>query len=83
PCVSRRLLTFIDNRHTASLQAGHFSDFVTVTEWRWARYRAAIDAAGPSGLVECAREIFGRRGVFRAEKLDDWYRLYHNSDASD
>lgn len=37
---SRKLLTFVDNRQDASLQAGHFNDFVQMVQLRGALYRA-------------------------------------------
>ncbi|WKG04631.1 DEAD/DEAH box helicase [Mycolicibacterium sp. HK-90] len=37
---SRKLLTFVDNRQDASLQAGHFNDFVQMTQLRGAVHRA-------------------------------------------
>lgn len=43
---AKKLLTFVDNRQDASLQAGHFNDFVQVTQVRGALYRAAGDAGG-------------------------------------
>lgn len=46
---ARKLLTFVDNRQDASLQAGHFNDFVQVVQLRGALYRAV--AAVPSGLT--------------------------------
>ncbi|MEU3999196.1 protein kinase [Streptomyces fungicidicus] len=46
---ARKLLTFVDNRQDASLQAGHFNDFVQITQLRGALYRAALDA-GEGGL---------------------------------
>ncbi|MFF4414910.1 DEAD/DEAH box helicase [Streptosporangium sp. NPDC001559] len=46
---ARKLLTFVDNRQDASLQAGHLNDFVQVTQLRGALYRAAL-AAGEEGL---------------------------------
>lgn len=46
---ARKLLTFVDNRQDASLQAGHFNDFVQVTQVRGALYRA-LEQAGPGGL---------------------------------
>ena len=39
---ARKLLTFVDNRQDASLQAGHFNDFVQVTQLRGALYRALV-----------------------------------------
>jgi hypothetical protein len=49
PVEARKLLTFVDNRQDASLQAGHFNDFAQVTQLRGALYRALRDA--PSGLT--------------------------------
>ena len=46
---ARKLLSFTDNRQDASLQAGHFNDFVEVSLLRSALYRAAAEA-GPAGL---------------------------------
>jgi hypothetical protein len=49
PLSARKLLSFTDNRQDASLQAGHFNDFVQVTLLR-AAIRAAVERAGPEGL---------------------------------
>ncbi|KUP98361.1 DEAD/DEAH box helicase [Thermobifida cellulosilytica] len=49
PPEARKLLTFVDNRQDASLQAGHFNDFAQVAQLRSALYRAALDA-GEAGL---------------------------------
>jgi superfamily II DNA/RNA helicase len=46
---ARKLLAFVDNRQDASLQAGHFNDFVQVTQLRGALYRAL--ANNPGGLT--------------------------------
>ncbi|WP_406516442.1 protein kinase domain-containing protein [Streptomyces sp. NBC_00134] len=46
---ARKLLTFVDNRQDASLQAGHFNDFAQVTQLRSALYQAAL-LAGEEGL---------------------------------
>jgi ATP-dependent helicase YprA (DUF1998 family) len=56
---ARKLLSFTDNRQDASLQAGHFNDFVEVGLTRSALYRAA-EAAGPDGLThdELAQKVF-------------------------
>ncbi|MEO3858056.1 DEAD/DEAH box helicase [Acrocarpospora sp. B8E8] len=45
----RKLLAFTDNRQDASLQAGHFNDFVQVVQLRGALYRALRTA--PDGLT--------------------------------
>ncbi|NMM24766.1 MAG: DEAD/DEAH box helicase [Phycicoccus sp.] len=46
---ARKLLTFVDNRQDASLQAGHFNDFVQVSQLRGALF-AALAKAGDAGL---------------------------------
>ena len=50
PAGARKLLTFVDNRQDASLQAGHFNDFAQVAQLRAALY-AALGAA-PEGLSQ-------------------------------
>ncbi|MBP7570562.1 MAG: DEAD/DEAH box helicase [Acidobacteria bacterium] len=56
---ARKLLSFTDNRQDASLQAGHFNDFIEVGLLRAAVYRAAA-AAGPDGLEHdsLAQQVF-------------------------
>ncbi len=49
PDDAKKLLTFVDNRQDASLQAGHLNDFVQVTQIRGALYRATREA-GEQGL---------------------------------
>ncbi|HEY3894982.1 MAG TPA: helicase-related protein [Pseudonocardiaceae bacterium] len=46
--TARKLLAFADNRQDASLQAGHFNDFIQVTQLRGALYRAI--ESNPDGL---------------------------------
>ncbi len=48
---ARKLLSFTDNRQDASLQAGHFNDFVEVSLLRSAIYKAVADA-GDEGLTD-------------------------------
>src|SRR5690606_2243052 len=60
---ARKLLTFVDNRQDASLQAGHFNDFAQVTQLRGALYQAAV-RAGEDGLrhddlAEAVTEVMG------------------------
>ncbi len=50
PETARKLLSFTDNRQDASLQAGHFNDFIQVAMLRGALARALTDA-GPSGIA--------------------------------
>jgi very-short-patch-repair endonuclease len=49
PATARKLLSFTDNRQDASLQAGHFNDFVEIGLLRGALYAAAAKA-GADGL---------------------------------
>ncbi|RKR90551.1 ATP-dependent helicase YprA (DUF1998 family) [Micromonospora pisi] len=55
---ARKLLTFVDNRQDASLQAGHFNDFVQVVQLRGALYQAAVKA-GETGIAheDLAKEV--------------------------
>jgi hypothetical protein len=49
PPKARKILSFTDNRQDASLQAGHFNDFVEIGLLRSALYRAAGEA-GEEGI---------------------------------
>jgi hypothetical protein len=46
---ARKLLSFTDNRQDASLQAGHFNDFIEIGLLRSALYKAVV-VAGAEGL---------------------------------
>ena len=48
PKEAQKVLSFTDNRQDASLQAGHFNDFVQVVQQRGALLRA-LQAAGDHG----------------------------------
>ncbi|MFJ4500301.1 protein kinase [Streptomyces sp. NPDC088864] len=65
---ARKLLTFVDNRQDASLQAGHFNDFVQITQLRGALHRATL-AAGADGLrhEELASAVAGAIGLAPAD----------------
>jgi ATP-dependent helicase YprA (DUF1998 family)/very-short-patch-repair endonuclease len=56
---ARKLLSFTDNRQDASLQAGHFNDFVETALLRSALY-AAVARAGEEGLRhdELTQKVF-------------------------
>lgn len=56
---ARKLLSFTDNRQDASLQAGHFNDFVQVTILRSVLYQA-LKAAGSEGIThdELTQAVF-------------------------
>jgi len=49
PAKARKLLSFTDNRQDASLQAGHFNDFIEIGVLRAGLYRAVANA-GSQGL---------------------------------
>jgi ATP-dependent helicase YprA (DUF1998 family)/very-short-patch-repair endonuclease len=59
PAEAKKLLSFTDNRQDASLQAGHFNDFVEIGLLRSALYKA-IEQAGENGLDhdELTQEVF-------------------------
>lgn len=58
PEEARKLLSFSDNRQDASLQAGHFNDFVEVGLLRSALYRATERAPTGLGHDELAAAVF-------------------------
>ncbi|MFE0172568.1 DJ-1/PfpI family protein [Streptomyces sp. NPDC059002] len=73
-----------DRAHTSAV-----SMYLAATGYRGGERYVDTDAvtdgdlitAGPTEPVAFAREIFGRLGdVLDAEKLDAWYRLFHDSD---
>jgi ATP-dependent helicase YprA (DUF1998 family) len=59
PLTARKLLSFTDNRQDASLQAGHFNDFVEIGLLRGGLYRAVANA-GSSGITheQLCQKIF-------------------------
>ena len=46
----KKLLSFTDNRQDASLQAGHFNDFIEMVLLRSAIYKA-VEKAGSAGIL--------------------------------
>jgi ATP-dependent helicase YprA (DUF1998 family) len=59
PQEARKLLSFTDNRQDASLQAGHFNDFIEVGLLRTG-LRKALELAGPVGIghEELTQRVF-------------------------
>ncbi|MEU9088590.1 type 1 glutamine amidotransferase family protein [Streptomyces sp. NPDC048428] len=53
----------------------HYTDADAVTD-------GDLITAGPTEPVAFAREVFARLGVYDEKKLDAWFRLFHDSDAS-
>jgi ATP-dependent helicase YprA (DUF1998 family)/very-short-patch-repair endonuclease len=68
PREAQKLLSFTDHRQDASLQAGHFNDFVQTGLLRGALYRA-VEAAGPQGLRHdhLTQKVFEALGLELAE----------------
>ena len=59
PEKARKLLSFTDNRQDASLQAGHFNDFIEIGLLRGALFKAIKDA-GENGIKheELSQKVF-------------------------
>ena len=55
---AQKLLSFTDNRQDASLQAGHFNDFVQVALLRAATYRALPEDGSPLDHTTIAQAVF-------------------------
>lgn len=74
-----------DRAHTSAV-----SLYLDATGYKGGRHYLDADAvtdgdlitAGPTEPVAFAREVFARLGVYEGEKLDAWYRLFHDSDDS-
>ena len=60
--AARKLLSFTDNRQDASLQAGHFNDFVQVALLRAALYRA-LKEGGPRDATQITAAVFEALGL--------------------
>ncbi|MEU0375126.1 type 1 glutamine amidotransferase family protein [Streptomyces sp. NPDC006283] len=74
-----------DRPHTSAV-----SFYLDATGYKGGEHYVDTDAvtdgnlitAGPTEPVAFAREVFARLGVYKGEKLDAWYRLFHDSDPS-
>ena len=75
---ARKLLSFTDNRQDASLQAGHFNDFVEIGLLRSALYRAVRDI-GAEGLKydQLPHRVFDALGLPTTEYASDPQVKYH------
>jgi superfamily II DNA/RNA helicase len=61
---SQKVLSFTDNRQDASLQAGHFNDFMMIGRLRSAIYHALKDAEGKQLRIEnIAEAVFKKLGL--------------------
>ncbi|MER6613537.1 DJ-1/PfpI family protein [Streptomyces xantholiticus] len=74
-----------DRAHTSAV-----SFYLDATGYKGGEHYVDTDAvtdgdlitAGPTEPVAFAREVFARLGVYEGEKLNAWYRLFHDSDPS-
>jgi hypothetical protein len=64
---ARKLLAFVDNRQDASLQAGHFNDFVQVAQLRGALFRALRQTGGGLTHENVAAKVTGALGLEMAD----------------
>jgi superfamily II DNA/RNA helicase len=56
--ADRKLMTFVDARQDAALQAGHFNDFIRIGKIRSAIWNAVKDSEEPIGSDKIARLVF-------------------------
>ncbi|MCO5206229.1 MAG: DEAD/DEAH box helicase [Anaerolineae bacterium] len=63
---AQKVLSFTDNRQDASLQAGHFNDFVQVAQLRAALYQALAEH-GELTFEEVAPQVVGALGLELAD----------------
>ena len=54
----RKVMTFVDARQDAALQAGHFNDFIRIGKIRSAIWKAIQEATGPVDCNNIARQVF-------------------------
>jgi superfamily II DNA/RNA helicase/very-short-patch-repair endonuclease len=80
--AARKLLAFSDNRQDASLQAGHFNDFVQTIMLR-AGLRSALVKAGDAGLQhdELAQRVFDALNLPPETYMKDVLQKYGRDDA--
>jgi hypothetical protein len=55
---NRKVMTFVDARQDAALQAGHFNDFIRIGKIRAAIWNAVKDTAEPIDNTKIARLVF-------------------------
>jgi len=81
---AKKLLSFTDNRQDASLQSGHFNDFIEVGLLRAALYKAVVDA-GPEGTRhdELTQQVFNALNLpFELFASDPAIRPYAREDTN-
>ena len=80
---ARKLLTFVDNRQDASLQAGHFNDFSQVAQLRSALYGALAATTGGLSHEVVAQRVAAALALDPAEYLANPEAKFTARDAAD
>jgi ATP-dependent helicase YprA (DUF1998 family) len=85
PPEARKLLSFMDNRQDASLQAGHFNDFIRAALLRGGIYRALPENGGLTHEVigekvmdalDLSRDVYSREVVEYGDKVGEADRVF-------
>ena len=74
PSSDRKLMTFVDARQDAALQAGHFNDFVRIGKIRSAIWNAVTNSDEPIGYDRIARLVFEALNLQHEDYASDRYR---------
>jgi len=73
---NQKLLSFTDNRQDASLQSGHFNDFIAAVKLRSALYHALEENGEELKVYNIAGKVFSRLSLkeseYAREPNDDW-----------
>jgi len=83
PATARKLLTFVDNRQDASLQAGHFNDFAQVSQLRGALCAALAGASGGLRHEAVAQAVTAALGLDVAVFADNPGAKFSARDAAE
>jgi superfamily II DNA/RNA helicase len=70
----RKLMTFVDARQDAALQAGHFNDFVRIGKIRSAIWNAVKSSDEPIGSDKIARLVFEHLNLQQEEYFNERYK---------
>lgn len=74
PATERKLMTFVDARQDAALQAGHFNDFIRIGKIRSAIWNAVNESPEPIGCDKIARLVFEHLDLQQEEYFHERYR---------
>lgn len=72
--ADRKLMTFVDARQDAALQAGHFNDFIRIGKIRSAIWNAVNDSDEPIGSDKIARVVFEHLNLQQEDYFHDRYK---------